>query len=425
MEKVIVYGLGNCWNDHWHEIAKEFDIICCIDKDAKKESNTKGFMFNSPRHITDFEYDKLIICAYGVGIGIREEIILLWDIPVEKIYYFSELHGNCSIRTDEEMKKQCDELTIVIPTYNRKNRLKRTLDILERQTCKNFKVIILDNASNYNIDEIIEKREKEFRKKVEVRRNINNIGMQGNLAMIFLQVYDGWIWTLADDDIPSVYAVETIIREIEKNRNIGVLWFSINNIEEYINEDRKCITDLAGLTEFYRNIKEIEKDSFEGDFIYLSNKIYNANCVMKYLEKIFTYSYTGIPQIMPILFMLSEKDAKVVISNKKIVIYDVPEKNHWNWIEIALGMSTIVDIPLNYLNNEDKKNIYRLIMLNPDNLLNTMMKAATDEVVNALERLYNNIYKLYLDEEESRRYLESLSSIKQLLVNKKGLVLTV
>ena len=416
MEKVIIYGLGNCWNDHWSELAKKYEIICCIDKDIEKRGNTKGFRFGSPESIKDFEYDKLIICAYGVGIGIREEIILLWDISIKKIYYFSELHGNCSVRSDEEIGKLCDVLTIVIPTYNRKERLNRTLDILERQTCKNFKIIILDNASNYDIERILEKREKRFRQNIVVKRNISNIGMHGNLAMLFLQVNDGWMWTLADDDIPSVYALETIFREIKKNRNAGVFWFSINSINEYIIGDTKCIADLGGLAGFYRDIRETEKSLFEGDFIYLSNKVYNLKYVVRYLDKVFTYAYTGIPQIMPILFMLSENDAKMVISNKKVVAYDAPDKNHWNWMEVALGMSTIVDIPLGYACEDDKKMLYRLIMLNSDNLLNVIEREVTDKTISVLEKVYHNIYELYLNEVEKKRYLVSLSAMKQSLL---------
>ena len=141
-QKVIIYGLGNCWDDHWQEIAKDYDISCCIDKNIEKKINTKGFRFDTPDQIINYEYEKLIICAYGVGIGIREEIILLWDIPLHKIYYFSELFYNSGIRSEQRICQHNYMLTIVIPTFNRRDRLIRTLEILSRQTCKNFNIII-------------------------------------------------------------------------------------------------------------------------------------------------------------------------------------------------------------------------------------------------------------------------------------------
>ena len=138
--------------------------------------------------------------------------------------------------------------------------------------------------------------------------------------------------------------------------------------------------------------------------------------MVRYLDKVFTYAYTGIPQIMPILFMLSENDAKMVISNKKVVAYDAPDKNHWNWMEVALGMSTIVDIPLGYACEDDKKMLYRLIMLNSDNLLNVIEREVTDKTISVLEKVYHNIYELYLNEVEKKRYLVSLSAMKQSLL---------
>ena len=272
-QKVIIYGLGNCWDDHWQEIAKDYDISCCIDKNIEKKINTKGFRFDTPDQIINYEYEKLIICAYGVGIGIREEIILLWDIPLHKIYYFSELFYNSGIRSEQRICQHNYMLTIVIPTFNRRDRLIRTLEILSRQTCKNFNIIILDNASDYDVTEILKRWERQFGSKVEIRRNLSNIGMQGNLAMLFLQVGQGWMWTLSDDDIPSVYAVETIMREIEKNNDVGVFWFSIYDIKKYLNEDGRCIRNLTELAEFYQRLDDIDKGFIEGDFIYLSNNI--------------------------------------------------------------------------------------------------------------------------------------------------------
>ena len=42
------------------------------------------------------------------------------------------------------------KIKIVIPTYNRREKLKRILEVLCEQTDKNFIVTILDNNSEYD-----------------------------------------------------------------------------------------------------------------------------------------------------------------------------------------------------------------------------------------------------------------------------------
>ena len=64
-------------------------------------------------------------------------------------------------------------------------------------------MIILDNASDYDINEILNNITEEFRDRITLKRNISNIGQCGNLSLSLLQADDGWVWTLADDDIPG------------------------------------------------------------------------------------------------------------------------------------------------------------------------------------------------------------------------------
>lgn len=60
------------------------------------------------------------------------------------------MHG-CTFITREKQegfrKKQMQEVTIVIPNYNGKKLLLNCLKTLERQTVKDFKVLVIDNAS--------------------------------------------------------------------------------------------------------------------------------------------------------------------------------------------------------------------------------------------------------------------------------------
>ncbi len=118
---------------------------------------------------------------------------------------------------------------------------------------------------------------------------------------------------------------------------------------------------------------------------------------------------------MPFLFMLDEQASTVIISNKKIVAYSLPEGRDWDRIKIGLGMSTITDLPLISADCEDKKMLYRLIMISPQAMLTVTEEAVTDENIKVFEKLYDKIYKIYLNKEEGREYLARIASMRLLL----------
>ncbi len=294
------------------------------------------------------------------------------------------------------------KLTVIIPTYNRKKRLERTLKLLEMQTNQSFYVIIIDNCSNYCIEDVITERGALFRERVKVVHNKYNIGMNGNLANAFLQEGDGWIWTLSDDDIPSIYAIEEIYGEIERCPDIDVIHFTIRDYSNYmVNETKECY-NLKELVQFYDKVittKKARRKS-QGDFIYFSNKVYKMSNIQKYIDKVVLYSYTGVPQLIPILLMLDEGKGKLCISNRKIITYDDTGNDHWNWIDTMLGMRTIADLPLN-LNKKQKRTLYSLIIPDYRYFLRAINKDNAARGVEKMKILYKEIYKEFLKVYES------------------------
>lgn len=406
-EQVIVYALGDYWKENKSKIIEKYDIIACSDQNLEAAKYGKNIKFILPEKISDFSYDKIIIGCKRLGV--REIIALKYNIPFDKIVYYNEEVNNLRKKNLNRMQCHKEKLTIVIPTYNRKERLKRTLNILEQQSDSDFKVIIMDNCSNYNIHYALEKRNKNFQEKVTIIHNKRNIGMAGNLANIFIQETNGWIWTLADDDIPSIYAVEDIYSEIEKAEKLGVVSFSIHDFSNYLINEFIDIEELHELIKFYRMIKEKGNNLFDysGDFIYLSNKVYNTKYIKKYYEDIFYYTYSGVPHLIPILFMLNDNIAKMRISNKKIVAYDMPDNDHWDWLKVVSGMRIITDLQLD-LNEEETAILYNLLMVDYKYLIENIKTKNIKYVIKQLDKLYNEIYKYFLSEEEKKDYLNIL-----------------
>ncbi|WP_251208683.1 glycosyltransferase family 2 protein [Acetatifactor aquisgranensis] len=408
-EKAIIYGLGNCWEQYAERLHDDYEIIYCSDRDCKKSANCPGIEFVMPSDISSKEYDVLILCNFAFGM--REDLMLQYGLKPDKMIYCLELYGKVKTIPEEKLAKNVNKLTVIIPTYNRRLRLERTLSLLKLQTNPNFNVIILDDNSNYSVDEIVDKQGAEFAARIKVERNIGNLGLAGNTATAFAKVEEGWVWTLADDDVPSIYAVELIHQEIEESDEVGIILFSILGIGKYMTESHVEFKDLNEMLLFYQNIMENEKSSLVGgDFIFFSNKIFNMKYVKKYLKEIFMYLYTTVPQNMPILFGLDNRDFKVRISNKKVVSYSPPDGDHWSWLDNGLGMTVLADLPLRITQNI-KNILFRLCMFDYHDVINAAFNEDTS-AYEKLEKMYFRLYRYFLSEEEKQEYLIELQKLK-------------
>ncbi len=399
--KTIIYGLGKCWEDNYKKIKEKYDIVACSDRDDGKSRSTKGNVFIKPECMRDYGAEIILICTYSYGI--REQLMLEYGLDITTIFYFIELEKGVELTPRKILEYEDVKLTIIIPTYNRKERLGRTLELLQMQRDKKFKIVILDNASDYDVNELIIGKESWFVENIRIVRNNWNTGMTGNLSLIFLQETEGWIWTISDDDIPSIYAVEYIKYIITKNKYAGAVFFPILDFNKYIKE-YKIIKNLSDLMRFYHRCMKDDIKDLEGDFIYLSNKVYNLDMINKYIDRVFMYSYTAVPQIIPILCML-EDNKELVIANKKIIAFSMGDGGHWDYFKVALGMSTIVDIPCS-LSKKELKIWYRLVMLDYHRLFREMDKEKYK--IEILYKLYFRIYKKYLKAAEKREYFIGL-----------------
>ena len=405
-EKVIVYGLGYYWKEKFDEISTLFDIIACSDQDERASEYVREYPFILPDLISKFSYDKIILgCKKR---SVRESIILMYNLPADRIFYWNEIFE------EKRTADYTEQLTIVIPTYNRKLRLKRTLDLLELQSNRDFEIVILDNHSDYNIEELLTDRRNDFRNKIKVVHNKVNVGMAANLANAFIQQLEGWVWMLSDDDMPSIYAVEDIHEEIENAPHIGAINFLIYDIWEKAADNGGTFKSLHELLDFYRRIisNGCNEGECSGDFIYFSNKVYNTFYIKQYYQQIFTYAYSGIPQLIPVLLMLNEETANVRISNKKIVAYEGADGDHWDWIKTILGMRIVTDFPLN-LDEKDRSMLYRLILYNYlDFLIKAVHKETADFDIRQIEKIYEEVYYYSFNIEEKEDYKNKMDLLK-------------
>jgi hypothetical protein len=222
-------------------------------------------------------------------------------------------------------------LTIVIPTYNREERLIKELkSIFLQPEYKNIEIVILDNHSNYNITHsLVQNFSPEELLNIELVINPFNIGGEGNLSNSFKFCKTKYMWLLGDDDETLNDSIKTILLGIENNKDIAVFKYSINN---FILEEDKFITNISEFINYYKNGIHTS-----GTMIFVSNNIFN----MELLEPFIQNAFTPFNLFMLIITILFTNTIKIKYCPQSIVNYIPPNPgSEWNFISMLLKMAT-------------------------------------------------------------------------------------
>lgn len=234
------------------------------------------------------------------------------------------------------------KLTITITTYNRKKRLLNQLSsIFSQEQVEDVQIIVLDNHSDYDIDEAI-KSIIPVDVKIEYKLIIRpyNIESSGNISTSFMYCETEWMWLLADDDYTPPGAIKTILEDIETYSNVSMFKYSIDG---FCTEDNLKCTSISTYLNYYKS-----GIHSSGSMIFMSNNVFNVSKLYPYLGKAIAWNCTNVSHLIPILFSLSNNDGILQFRNKAIVKYVDPELGtSWNYATIALGLSNISYLDLN------------------------------------------------------------------------------
>lgn len=287
-------------------------------------------------------------------------------------------------------------ITVLIPTYNRKTRLARTLNSLEQQSNSNFNVVISDNASDYDINDLLENHSMEFRDRVVVSRNPVNVGLGGNIALSLLKCKSDWAWLVSDDDIIEIDAIQKIYDAILKYPDCA--WM---NFEIYQNSEGE--REIIGLMDYVEYLFECRSKYHyltTADLIFMSNKVFHLAIIKDYISLAVEYAYSYIPHVFILLKSL-EENRKAVILHDKIVGYDAPSQSDPKYsVKIAYSrMRSIVDcdfdIPENY-----RQKLYAVTTPDYKNVLSVNILAPFREHDRKMLNLYYDCLSMYYSTKE-------------------------
>lgn len=238
------------------------------------------------------------------------------------------------------------ELTICIPTYNRKERLLKQLESLYRQDrIYDVQILIIDNNSDYNVEETVNEhfgKGKVHNLKVHV--NPVNLGLEPNICMPFILAKTKWIWTLGDDDETCIDSIDTILSDICLNPECAGFIYSLEG-QEYPNHLDIKHEEIEKFIDYL-----VDNKIFIGDLVFLSSKVYNLDKIGKYAGSAFRECMNCVGHIVPYFYFLNAKEGYIETRSKPIVKYISPAKGTgWKVWEIAYEFSLMsymdLDIP--------------------------------------------------------------------------------
>lgn len=252
------------------------------------------------------------------------------------------------------------ELTIVITTFNRKERLITQLkSIFEQPLYIELYIIICDNCSDYDIDQVLgESFSSEELSVVEVIKRPFNIGMIGNISGAFLFPKTKWMWLLSDDDETSINSISTVLKNSHMYQDVLALKFT--HISDSTKNEYKSYA-VSSISEMMSSFKLHKIDL--GNFIFMSNNVYNMNAIRPYLGSAFIHSYTYFPHMIPILMGINKGGVLQFIPDS-IVNYKIPDNvaSSNYLVSIYLGAMSISDIPFDLSANDfkDLSNFFKM-----------------------------------------------------------------
>ncbi|MBD2384407.1 glycosyltransferase family 2 protein [Cylindrospermum sp. FACHB-282] len=183
-------------------------------------------------------------------------------------------------------------LTIAIPTYNRAALLDKQLTWLAK-AIKGFEseceIIISDNCSTDNTQEIIQKWQSNFSNVVyKANRNIENIGLMKNIAFCLQAATSKYVWTVGDDDPIQERTLAYLLTLIQKNPSLGLIFLNCYGrdkitdkiiVERWFNSDSDAPI-IEGKTVFQRYLQE----SF-GGVLFMTATVYKTELVQCALQQ--------------------------------------------------------------------------------------------------------------------------------------------
>lgn len=259
-------------------------------------------------------------------------------------------------------------LTLAITTYNREKALREQLQSIFRQPeYLATEIVLLDNCSSYDLPRMLEENfsEKE-RSVIRLIRHTYNTEACYNIASAFLTARTKWLWLLSDDDVTEAHSLACVQTYLAADPDCAC--FKFTDIGDTAGS-RHPEEEIASMADLLHCVDK--RDINLGNFIFMSNNVYNLDKLAPYLPSAFKYSYTFFPHVIPLITGLADRNIRLRLINERIVTYRFPDAPPGpdRMSTIYLSTFTFSDIPLD-ISPKERKALMKFFRMNT--LYNTL-----------------------------------------------------
>ena len=120
------------------------------------------------------------------------------------------------------------KLSVLIPTYNRKNRLEKTFPEVISNKSDEIEFIVVDNNSKDDTAEYIKELAK-YDDRIRYFKNYINLGPNRTIYRAILEAEADWVIIVPDDDFIPCDFIDELLIEVERWSDCGLILTSKKN----------------------------------------------------------------------------------------------------------------------------------------------------------------------------------------------------
>ena len=122
-----------------------------------------------------------------------------------------------------------DTITVVMPTYNKTDFISQTIESVLKQTYQNFEIVIIDDCSKDNTEQVVQKYLSDT---IRYFRHETNWGPGATFNDGIEKARTEYVTLIASDDILLPHHLEYVINEFKKNNTIETVFPKLKVIDE-------------------------------------------------------------------------------------------------------------------------------------------------------------------------------------------------
>lgn len=231
-------------------------------------------------------------------------------------------------------------LNIAIPTYNRNETLKETIQHLLPQITSDCRLVISDNHSLVPVEETLAPVLKNYPHiDLQIFRNKFNIGGTANILRCFEYCDSGWVWILGDDDIVLPDAIKSIFNEISCHESAVYMNFSSTDLIR--NNLRPTTFETCGLDDF------ADRMDLAHHLNFMSCSVWRVEAVVQNLSIAYHYAYSMTHTFALLISSIGDKGVCLFSSTPLIDVATIAEVgSRWSYIDFTLGWNSVLEMQM-------------------------------------------------------------------------------